>query len=257
MDSTETLSRNRLNREIDVPVREPVRRAGQTRTGFLTGSPARVLAIAAAALGAVALLAAFGPALWDFFSNGEALQQWIRGQGPLAPVTMAALVGAQVVVAVLPGEPLELAAGYLFGFWGGTALCLIGELAGTIAVTLLAKRFGYRVALVFFSREKLEFVAWLRDSKRLEAIMFVVFLIPGTPKDVLTYVAGLTDCPVGRIALITTVGRIPSVATSTLAAGFAAQGEWLLAAAAMGVALALVAVGAGAYALVRRRAARN
>ena len=249
MDSTETLSRNRFDREIDVPVREPMRRAGQTRTGFLTGSPARVLAIAAAALGAVALLTAFGPALWDFFSNGEALQQWIREQGPLAPVAMAALVGAQVVVAVLPGEPLELAAGYLFGF--------IGELAGTIAVTLLAKRFGYRVALVFFSREKLESVAWLRDSKRLEAIMFVVFLIPGTPKDVLTYVAGLTDCPVGRIALITTVGRIPSVATSTLAAGFAAQGEWLLAAAAMGVALALVAVGAGAYALVRRRAARN
>lgn len=257
MDSTETLSRNRFDREIDVPVREPVRRSGRARADVRADGPVRALAIVAAALGAVALLIAFGPALWDFFSNGEALQQWIQKQGPLAPVAMAALVGAQVVIAVLPGEPLELAAGYLFGFWGGTALCLIGELAGTIGVALLVKRFGYRAAYVFFSREKLESVAWLRDSKRLEAIMFVVFLIPGTPKDVLTYVAGLTDCPVGRIALITTVGRIPSVATSTLAAGFAAQGEWLLAAAALGVTLALVAVGAGAYALLRRRAARN
>lgn len=208
---------------------------------------ARAIALAVGACALVALCVTFGPALWSFFSNGEAVQTWITSQGPLAPLAMAGSICAQVVIAVLPGEPLELAAGYLFGFWGGTALCLIGELVGTLVVTALVKTFGMRAVLLFFSREKIESVAWLRDSKRLEAVMFIVFLIPGTPKDVLTYAAGLTDCPTARIAAITTVARIPSVVTSTLAAGFAAQGNWTLTAAVVIATGVLVAAGAIAY----------
>ncbi|WP_367117170.1 TVP38/TMEM64 family protein [uncultured Parolsenella sp.] len=127
-------------------------------------------------------------------------------------------------MAVLPGEPVELAAGYLFGFWEGTALCLAGALAGTLAVVALVKTLGTRLVGLFFTREQMGSVPWLKDPTRLEAVMFAVFLIPGTPKDVLTYAAALTSCPWWKIAAITTIGRIPSVASSTLAAGFAAEG---------------------------------
>lgn len=211
-------------------------------------------ALAAAAL-LVAAALCWGPGLWAFFTDGDAVRAWADAQGPLAPVAMGALVVAQVVIAVLPGEPVELAAGYLFGFWEGTAVCLAGGMVGTLAVTALVRALGMRAVRAFFSAEQLEGVSWLRDSARFELVMLVVFLIPGTPKDVLTYVAGLTDCRWWRIAAIATVGRVPSVVTSTLAAGFASQGDWVAAGVTLAVTVALVGAGAAAYAAVRRREA--
>lgn len=195
---------------------------------------------------------AFGPQLWSFFSDIGSIRGWVEAQGALAPLAMAAAVVAQIVVAVLPGEPIELAAGYLFGFWGGTAVCLAGSLSGTLVVVALVRTFGMRAVGLFFSREQIESVPWLRDSAKLEAIMFAVFLIPGTPKDILTYAAALTECPWWRIAAITTVGRIPSVVSSTLAAGFAAEGDWLLAAATVAVTAALAIAGGALYAAMRK-----
>ena len=94
---------------------------------------------------------------------------------------------------------------------------------------------------------------WLQDSARFELLMFVCFLIPGTPKDVMTYVAGLTRCPMWRIALITTVGRIPSIISSTMAAGFAASGDWVASAVVVALTAAFAAVGVGLYAALARR----
>lgn len=212
-----------------------------------------VVAAVAAALALLSALVAFGPQLWTFFSDGKAVREWVDAQGPLAPVAMAGLVAAQIVVAVLPGEPVELTAGYLFGFWEGTAVCLAGGLVGTLVATALTRALGMRLVRALFSEEQLEGISWLRDSRRFELVMFVVFLIPGTPKDVLTYVAGLTTCPWWRIAAITTVGRIPSIVTSTLAAGFTSNGNWAAAGVTLAATVALVGVGAAAYALVRRR----
>lgn len=211
------------------------------------------VAAAAVALAVLAAAVAFGPRLWAFFSDGRAVQTWVDAQGPLAPVAMAGLVVAQIAVAVLPGEPVELAAGYLFGFWEGTAVCLAGSLVGTIAVTALVRLLGMRIVRAFFSAEQLDGVAWMRDSRRFELVMLIVFLIPGTPKDVLTYAAGLTTCPWWRIAAITTVGRIPSIVTSTLAAGFASSGNWVAAGVTLVATVALAGAGAAAYGVVRRR----
>lgn len=218
--------------------------------------------VAAAALGvacAAALVwaaATHGGELWAFFTDGEAVRSWVEAQGPLAPLAMGALVLAQIVVAVLPGEPVELAAGYLFGFWEGTAICLAGSLAGTLVITALVRALGMRVVRLFFSEEQVRGVSWLRDSRRFELLMFVVFLIPGTPKDVLTYAAGLTTCPWWRVAAIATVGRVPSIVTSTLAAGFASEGNWAAAGVSIAVAAVLGVAGGVAFAAARRRAAR-
>lgn len=217
---------------------------------------ARIGGIALFALLIIAAFAIWGPSLWRFFSNGEAVKAWVDAQGHWAPLAMAALVVAQIVIAVLPGEPVELAAGYLFGFWEGTAICLAGGLVGTLVVTALVRLLGMRIVRRLFSTKKLESISWLHDAKRFELLMFIVFLIPGTPKDVLTYAAGLTTCPWWRIAAITTVGRIPSIITSTLAAGFASSGNWTAAIVTAAVTLVLVAMGSSAYALLRRRTAR-
>lgn len=214
-------------------------------------------AVCAAALAVVAALVVFGPEAFAFFADGARLQAWIDAQGPFAPLAMTVLIVAQIVVAVLPGEPLELGAGYAFGFWEGTVLCMAAGLVGTFVVVGLVRTLGMRIVELLFSREKIDSLKWLQDSARFELLMFVCFLIPGTPKDVMTYIAGLTKCPVWRIALITTVGRIPSIVSSTMAAGFAASGDWAATAVVVVLTAAFAAAGVGAYAVIARREQRK
>ena len=207
------------------------------------------------ALGAAAI--AYGPELFAFFADGPRLQAWVDAQGAFAPVAMVALITVQIVVAVLPGEPLELGAGYAFGFWEGTALCLVAGLIGAIIVVALVRTLGMRAIELFFPREKIDSMKWLQDSARFELLMFLCFLIPGTPKDIMTYIAGLTKCPLWRIALIATVGRIPSIVSSTMAAGFAAEGNWMATAAVVALTVVFVIAGVGVYALIMRRARKR
>lgn len=219
-----------------------------------------VVALAATLVVACALAAAaiaYGPELFAFFADGPRLQAWVDAQGAFAPVAMVALITVQIVVAVLPGEPIELGAGYAFGFWEGTALCLVAGLIGAVIVVALVRTLGMRVIELLFPREKIDSMKWLQDSARFELLMFLCFLIPGTPKDIMTYIAGLTKCPLWRIALIATVGRIPSIVSSTMAAGFAAEGNWMATAAVVALTVVFVAVGVGVYALIARRARKR
>ena len=174
----------------------------------------------------VAFFLTAGKDLLAFFTDGDQLQAWVASKGLFAPLAMILLVAAQVTIAFLPGEPVELGAGYAFGFWEGTLLCLIGGLVGTIVIIALVRTLGMRIIYLFFSPEKVASMKWLQDSARFEVLMFTCFLIPASPKDIMTYLAGLTQCPAWRICLIATAGRIPSIVSSTLAAGFAASGMW-------------------------------
>lgn len=216
----------------------------------------RAIACCAAAAVTIALVVAcvaYGPELFAFFADGSRLQAWVDDCGIFAPLAMAALIVFQIVVAVLPGEPLELGAGYAFGFWEGTALCLAAGLVGTLIVVALVRTLGMKAVELFFSREKIASMKWLQDSARFELLMFVCFLIPGTPKDIMTYIAGLTNCPAWRIALITTVGRVPAIVSSTAMAGFAAAGDWTATAAVVALTAAFAVAGLAAYAMVVRR----
>lgn len=215
---------------------------------------AGVLSALAAVCGAMAgWLALYGQEAFALFSDGARAQAWADSLGPAAPLAMAGLVAAQVVFAFLPGEPLELGAGYAFGFWEGTALCLAGSLAGTLAICAVVRAVGMRAIALFFPPEKLAEASWVRDARRFDLVLFLVFLIPGTPKDLLTYVAALSGKRAWRIAAVTTAGRVPSVVTSTLTAHFAAQGNWIATAASAAATLALVAAGALAYRLLAKR----
>ena len=96
-----------------------------------------------------------------------------------------------------------------------------------------------------------------RLTAKEESIMEMIWQIGScTPKDVLTYAAGLTTCPWWRIAVIGTVGRIPSIVTSTLAAGFASEGSWVAAGITLLVTGVIIAVGAVAYRALSQRVAR-
>lgn len=171
----------------------------------------------------------------------DAFREWLDTKGWYGWVLFVLMVIVQVVAAVIPGEPLELAAGYIFGAVGGTILCLIGEAVGGLLVFLFVKRFGMQVVETFFAPEKIRSLRFLHGSKRRDALFFLLFFLPGTPKDLLCYFAGLTDISFLRWCLIQTICRLPSVLTSIMSGHALGSSEYL----AAGIILAITACVSG------------
>lgn len=157
-----------------------------------------------------------GRPLVKFISKPELFRAWVDSHGWVSRLAFVGMVVFQIIIAVVPGEPFELAAGYAFGAVEGTVLCLVGTSIGSILVFLLVRRFGMKVVGIFFSEEKIARLRFLKSTKKREMLFLLVYLLPGTPKDILGYYAGLTDMPFSMWLLISLFGRIPSVVTSTI-----------------------------------------
>lgn len=132
----------------------------------------------------------------------------------------------QVVIAFIPGDPFEILAGALFGTWGGLGTCLLGCVLASSLVFHLSKKFGGSLLQKIFGKERIEKFSFLHDARKLEAAIFVVFLIPGTPKDMLTYVAGTTSIKLHQFLLLTSLARIPSIVTSTFLGASMMKADW-------------------------------
>ena len=170
--------------------------------------------IAAAVIAAAAWLIC--RPLVEFASEPELFREWVDSHGILGRIAFVGMVILQVVIAILPGEPFEIAAGYAFGALEGTLLFLAAAAVGSIAVFLLVRRFGTKLAEVFFSGKELSSVRFLKTTPRRTMLFLIVFMLPGTPKDLLSYFAGLTDIRFGVWVVICSLGRIPSVVMSTV-----------------------------------------
>lgn len=170
-------------------------------------------------------------------------QALVDSHGVWGRVIFVGMVVLQVVVAFIPGEPIELAAGYAFGFLEGTLLTLGGMVIGSWIVFVLVKRFGVKLVEVFFAPEKIKGFSFLKDPKKSETLAFILMLLPGTPKDFLSYFAGLTPLTTGKWLLIVTIGRIPSLVTSTATGAAAGKGNYILTAVMVGIMVVLTGVG--------------
>ena len=190
------------------------------------------------------LLPALRPELYRWLADPSGVHAFVEEHALLSRLALVGINVVQVLLAFLPGEPIELASGYAFGFWEGTAMCLLASGIGSSLAFFAVRRWGWRVMGLFFSREQFERYRWMCDARRLELIMLVVFLIPGTPKDFLTYFAGLTRMGYPSMLAIATVGRIPSIVTSTIAASAFGAGEYGVVAASFAIAIALACAGA-------------
>ena len=210
----------------------------------------KILALALLALFiavSAVIVVRIGRPMTQWVEDIDSFRAWVHAHGWRSRVIFMAMVCLQVVVAVIPGEPLEMAAGYVFGAVEGTLLCLGGIAAGSLIVFGLVRAFGRRLVELFFSKEKIDSLKILRNPKRLYTVTAVLMILPGTPKDLLTYCAGLTKIPLGAWLLISTLGRIPSVVTSTLCAQALGSGDYLTAAIVFGVTALLCGAGLFVY----------
>ena len=157
------------------------------------------------------------------------IQNWIGERGLWGIFILLGLQVLQVIIAFIPGEPMELLAGALCGALGGTVLCLTGTVLASACIFALSRRYGRRLlALLGFGEKQVAQWKWLQrdeQSEKADLVIFLVFLIPGTPKDMLTYVVGMTRVSLKRFLWLSTLARVPSVLSSTLIGSSVIQGE--------------------------------
>lgn len=181
---------------------------------------ATVLSIVSAVLVAATVIGAI--LLYEYIDDLEA---FAKDNIVAGAVIFMAVCSAQVVFAFIPGEMVEIAAGVLFGPWWGTLFCLVAETLGSVIVILLVRKFGRKFVESLYPREKIDALPILNDRKKRNAFIFLLFAIPGTPKDFLTYIVGLTKVSIPTYILLTFFARIPSVITSTFAGSSIGDGK--------------------------------
>lgn len=157
----------------------------------------------------------------------EELRSFVNSMGFAGIIFMFLIQTVQVVLAFIPGEPIEIAAGTLYGTVGGTILCLAGIAAGTAVIFLLVKILGRDISLRVIGGDKYRRLKFLEDTSKRDVLLFLLMFIPGTPKDVLTYFAPLSGISTLRFLVIASVARIPSVITSAYVGGTLAKGDIL------------------------------
>lgn len=219
---------------------------------YSKGYAAMVISIASAVICIGALIGAI--LLKDYFSaeNIDKLKAFVDEHWIIGSLIFIGVCMIQVIIALIPGEAVEIAAGVLFGSWLGTILCLVGITLGSVVAILLVRRFGRKFVESLYPREKIDSLPILRDPKKRNTAIFLLFLIPGTPKDLITYVVGLTEVSVPMYILLTTAARIPSILMSTLGGDAFSEGKILEAIIIFAVAAAVSGMGYLLYTVIRK-----
>ncbi|WP_440992052.1 TVP38/TMEM64 family protein [Haloarchaeobius baliensis] len=144
-----------------------------------------------------------------FLTNTRELRRFIRSYGILAPVVLIGLQALQVVLAPIPGQVLAVVAGYLFGAWWGTLYNMIGIVIGSTVAFWLARRFGRSYVENIVHEGALARFDSISEDYAIPAL-FLLFLIPGLPDDVICFAGGLTDVPLWQLVAIALIGRAPA-----------------------------------------------
>lgn len=174
-------------------------------------------------------------------TDKESFKLWMDANGILGRLVFVGMVILQIMVAIVPGGPIEVAGGYAFGAVEGTILFIMGATIGSVIVFLLVRKFGRKVVELYFEEHEIKKLSFLKDDKKRDVVFLILFVIPGTPKDLLCYVAGLTKMKFGMFLVICSIGRLPAVIGSAIS-GSALSGEKLITAI---VALAITVILSG------------
>ncbi len=159
----------------------------------------------------------FSEKLAAMIKDVDTLKGWLDRFGSFQYVIFVLLVSLQVIAAVIPGGPFQVAGGLLYGTIPGIVLCMLGCTLGSIIVFLLVRKYGMRLIRFFISEDALEKAKFIIESKKSRLLLSVCFIIPGTPKDVISYIAGLTNISFFHWLLICSFGRLPGILLSVFA----------------------------------------
>ncbi len=191
----------------------------------------------------IALTLLFTRVFAPYLRSAEEFRAYLRAFGWKGRIILFLLQCVQVIIALIPGEVIELGAGYAYGALEGGLICLAGVAVSSSVIFLLTKKAGVSLVEAFIPREKIDSLRFINSEKKLKRTIFLLFLIPGTPKDLLTYFAGLTKIRLSEFLIITLIARIPSVVSSTVSGHLLGKENYLTAAIVYAVTIVISALG--------------
>lgn len=176
----------------------------------------------------IVLVALVWPSIHSLFEEGglDLVIQEVKNAGPVGVLILLLLQFLQVVVAFIPGEITQLAAGILYGPLWGSLIIAFGCVISSAFVYVLVHKLGAPFVRSLVPEKQMRRFDKFEASGKLNIIVFILFLIPGLPKDIFTYVIPLTSMRLRTFLLLTTIGRIPGIVVSTYAADGIFAGRW-------------------------------
>ncbi len=167
------------------------------------------------------------PELIDHFRSLDRINAFLNQYKTVSVLIYIGLQIFQIVVSVLPGQALQFAAGYAYHFWFGYLFSIIGVTIGTLVTFYLARLLGKDALHVIFGEEKFTKFVHTLNSKKSYFILFVIFLIPGIPKDLFTYAAGVSEVKIKPFLLLSLVGRTPAMMGSVMMGSMFFNGSYI------------------------------
>ena len=220
-----------------------INEASHERAGVKRRDAFALVALPLLVVASGALVYLFRHEIWNLFSTPERIQTAVESWGVLAPVGFMLVQFVQVVVFIIPGEIPQIAGGYLFGLPAGILYSTVGILVGSGFNFFLARILGVPFVRRLFREKQIESFQTIVHSPRAQIGFFLLFVIPGIPKDILCYVAGISPLRFSAFILISTIGRMPGIIGSAAMGSAAASREWVLAIIIMVVAIVLFFIG--------------
>jgi phosphoglycolate phosphatase len=135
----------------------------------------------------------------------------LRKLGPLRYIFMILLQILQMILAPIPGGPVAVMMGFMFGTFWGTVLTILSTALGTALIIGCVKLFGMSFVNKFINSKEFEKLKFLHNSAKRDTLLFLLFLIPGTPKDLITFFAPFTGAKPKNIIVLASLARIPSI----------------------------------------------
>jgi uncharacterized membrane protein YdjX (TVP38/TMEM64 family) len=175
----------------------------------------------------------------SFFLNKERMTHFLNSLGPLSFVGFIVLQSLQVIVSPIPGEVTGLIGGFLYGKFLGIVLSTIGLTTGSWMAFALSRWLGGPFVEKFVRKETMKRYDYLLHHKGV-FLVFLLFLIPGFPKDLLCYILGLGHLSTKEFLVISTIGRFMGTVLLTLGGDYIRHHQYYRFSMLFGIAIVLV-----------------
>jgi uncharacterized membrane protein YdjX (TVP38/TMEM64 family) len=177
----------------------------------------------------------------QFFLNKKRMAHYLNSLGPWSAVVFVLLQVAQVVAAPIPGEVTGFLGGYLFGKFFGVVLSTIGLTLGSYLAFILARTFGRPLVEKFIPNSTMQRFDYLLHHKAA-FLVFLLFLVPGFPKDWLCYILGLGRLTTTEFLVLGGTGRLFGTILLTLGGSYLRHHQYFRLYILLGIGISVVIV---------------
>ncbi len=163
--------------------------------------------------------------LFKNFESVDSLAKTVESYGFLGIAILFLTQIFQVVAAFIPGEVIEFAAGLLYGGFGGFLICMAGLFCGQFLIFKMVSVWGQNLLDLILDKNFIKRFSFLKDTAKVKRITFILYFLPATPKDLLTYFMPITSISLKEFMTVSLIARVPSVLSSTIAGTRLTKGD--------------------------------